>query len=328
MVMLFKFVRGFCCLLFFGLVVSLSACSTPPLSLTPILTARPPATLTQYVTQTPTHTPTPPRIPTAAPDLRPTPTPFMHTIVSGDTLLGIALRYRVETELILAANPGIDPNFLTIGTNLVIPLDEDSPLAAPTAAPQPVELVSPVCYQIQTGGEWCFVNVKNTTENAVESITAEIVLYDTSGQPVASRIASTPLNLLPVGENMPLVVFFEEPLPEETFPTVLLLSAFPVSEINSRYISLAELSFSPQITPSGLSAFVSGDIRLEESSEIPASRVRILAVAFDETGQIVGHRLWENTESILPGTSVQFELTVYSLGEKIERVSLLTESRP
>lgn len=45
-----------------------------------------------------------------------------HTVVSGDTLWAIALRYGVELSDLLAANPGIkNPNLIYVGEQVVIP---------------------------------------------------------------------------------------------------------------------------------------------------------------------------------------------------------------
>ena len=45
-----------------------------------------------------------------------------HSVVGGDTLWGIARRYGVELEALLAANPGIkNPNLIYVGQKVVVP---------------------------------------------------------------------------------------------------------------------------------------------------------------------------------------------------------------
>lgn len=52
----------------------------------------------------------------------PTPRKTVHTVVSGDTLWGIAKRYQVELKDLLRANPGIkNPNLIHAGEEVVLP---------------------------------------------------------------------------------------------------------------------------------------------------------------------------------------------------------------
>jgi LysM repeat protein len=98
----------------------------------------------KLVSQGETATPTsPPPPPTS--DVPPTPrytaTPLpsgaiVHTVVSGDTLFGLALEYDVPLEQIYELND-LGPNdLLTIGQEIVIAVG-DEPLASPTATPTP-----------------------------------------------------------------------------------------------------------------------------------------------------------------------------------------------
>lgn len=47
---------------------------------------------------------------------------LVHSLRQGETVWGLAQRYGVGTDAILTANPGIDPERLPIGTELVVPL--------------------------------------------------------------------------------------------------------------------------------------------------------------------------------------------------------------
>jgi len=89
---------------------------------------------------TPPPTPTPgahflmptPASPVSPPPYTPTPEMLIYIVQEGDTLYEIALRYEVTVDDIIEANDLSDPNALTIGQELFIPL----PLE-PTATPSP-----------------------------------------------------------------------------------------------------------------------------------------------------------------------------------------------
>lgn len=88
----------------------------------------------------PPETPTPPASPTlaATPSESPTPTPtptpqagdvWRYTIVDGDSLSGIAIRYGTTTEELLALNPEYAENedFVEAGLQMIMPC---TPIAA------------------------------------------------------------------------------------------------------------------------------------------------------------------------------------------------------
>ena len=115
----------------------LVACAGSPIEHTP----QPTQTLKLYhpATVSPTVQTTLPPLPTPPP-LGPTPTPFVHVVVSGDTLLGIAIRYGVSLDELLVMNPGIDPRILSIGQEIIIPSPGDESAGALLLTPTPVPI--------------------------------------------------------------------------------------------------------------------------------------------------------------------------------------------
>ena len=87
----------------------------PPPTPTPSPTPLPTSTPSPTPTATPTATPTPTQTPT--------PTPTIHIVRPGETLFGIAARYGVSAEAIMAANPSVrrSPRILRVGEQIVIP---------------------------------------------------------------------------------------------------------------------------------------------------------------------------------------------------------------
>ncbi len=108
--------------------------------------------VTIYPTR-PLPTPTPlPQIaaPTATPTVEPTPTPRVtqYVVQPNDTLWDIAIRFGFATlDPIIAANPGINPDFLSLGQIINIPgadfVPPPRPRPLPTAAPPQLQPLAP-----------------------------------------------------------------------------------------------------------------------------------------------------------------------------------------
>jgi LysM repeat protein len=70
---------------------------------------------------TPVPTPTPAPVVDPEADAGETEEPFFHTVETGDRLASIALKYNVTVDVILRANPDMDPNLIIAGQQLRIP---------------------------------------------------------------------------------------------------------------------------------------------------------------------------------------------------------------
>ena len=102
-----------------SLIIAPSATPIPPtLTYTPTWTPLP--TETRPPTQTPTITPTPPPTTTPLP-------PRLHTVSSGETLIGLSALYRVSVESILQANQMSPDQPIQVNQNLQIPWPTPTP---------------------------------------------------------------------------------------------------------------------------------------------------------------------------------------------------------
>jgi LysM repeat protein len=225
------------------------------------------------------------------PALLPTPTPFVHQVEADDTLLGIAIRYGLTLDQLLAANPGIDPRFLSIGQELRIPgPDGEAPGGLlPTSTPLPLPLVGTACYPTAGGRLMCLATLVNDTESPLEGLTAQITLLSPENQVLDSQLAYAPLNLLPPGARMPLSAAFDLPDEAEVRPRISLLSAFESLSADQRYpiTQLEDVLEMPDST--GASWRVSGRLDLAEAADDGAAiRAGVLAMALDSAGNVVG----------------------------------------
>jgi len=282
-----------------------------------------PVTPKAYLTGTPTLTPS---VPTPVSSLTlPTPTPMTYTVVLGDTLSGIAGRYSITLEALMAANPGIQPNLLTVGTKLVIPAAEaGAAQAIPTAAPVPVKQAR--CWPEITGGLWCFALLQNDFAETLENISAQFSLVDAGGQAITSQAAYGLLDILPGEKALPLAAHFAPPIQVPAEVRVQVLTAIRLLPGDTRYLPVMVENSLVSVEASGRSAQVSGKVVL--SGEGSARTLWVLATAYDAAGNVVGLRRWESTTPLTADAPVSFDFQVGSVGPGIERVEFLEEARP
>ena len=199
-----------------------------------------PLQLSPYHTLTPTHTDLPPDPATATPLPTATATPRFHIVEAGQDMYGIAYLYGISAQELIAANPDVNPNLMSVGQQLTIPAttsgqSEEGALPSPT--PGGVSLGEVSCYQAQDQSIWCFVAASNTLGAPVESISARIRIALESGE-VLTEMASPLLNLAPTGSIMPLSVYYNPQSSKLTGANAELVSALPVAGESQRYLSL------------------------------------------------------------------------------------------
>ena len=251
----------------------------------------------------------------------------MYQIQSGDTLLAIAQRYNITLDELLTANPTIDPNFLIVGNEVIIPTGEGSLAAFPLPTPISVALAEPNCHPTADGKLWCLVLVENTFSQTLENISAQITLFDSAGEQIAQKRANAPLNVVSVGEAIPLVVLFPAPIPENFSSHAELITALPLDSKSDRYLEI-----SIQIDKTELASNfgeVEGAVKvIDQEDSQPANQIWLLAVALDSEGKPIGIRKWESNRQVPPGESIGFHIPVFSLASPIAEIQVLGEARP
>jgi LysM repeat protein len=301
----------------------LAACTAqPPADLPPA----PTPALRPYQTATVSPTSTPPLQPVETP--LPTATPFTYTVQAGDTLGGIADRFRVRLDVLQAANPGISPNSMSVGTVLNIPSDPGNPEIEPSPTPVGAPIRQVTCHPSLEAGMWCFVLVENDGADPIENLAAQVTLYSPAGEAFASQPALSMLNVLPPGASLPLIVFFPPVIPSDVQPRVQLLTATRLLAEDARYLPAALENTLVSVDWSGQTAQVSGKVRLPADAAGPAGQVWVAAAAYAADGRVVGVRRWESAAETAPGSRLDFAFTVSSLGPSIARVELFVEARP
>lgn len=307
----------------------LTACARP---------TEPATTATATVPLTPYSTATQPAQQTAAPtaDLTlaetatalpsPTSTPRVYSIVEGDTLLGIAYRFGISLEEILAANPAVDPNFLTIGNQIILPASAQDTVTPAEPTPVPLTINQPDCLEDATGGAWCYAWVENETNIALENVIVQINLRMSNSTEPASELALTPLSLLLPGEKLPALGYFIQ-YQASAQAEAELVSALPISEVASRYLEHTIEIENILYGSTSDSAQIKGAV-IAGAGQVDARLVRIAALAFNQQGQLVGFRQVELDGPLPAGAQTSYEITVYSLVDQIVDVEVISELIP
>jgi LysM repeat protein len=305
----------------------LCGCSPPPV----VNTSQPTTTLVPYISNSATPAIPATRVPqefTPIPTLKPSPTPFIHVVQKDDTLLGIAFRYGVSMDDLLAANPGIDPRILSIDQEIVIPLGEDDPMTQllPTATPLPLHLSDVSCYLNQADSFWCISTLENDLEEPLEAVSAILTLQDENGLSIEAKTAYSPLNLIPPGAKIPLAAIFSDFTGEFAYALIRPSTSFPAQSVDERYITYELFRDVDEPAEDFKSWRIEGRLLSKDVEGRSAARATILIVALDEKDLIIGFRKIKITTSIDAGETVNFNTEVFSLGPEIKSVEVYAEA--
>ena len=264
-------------------------------------------------TPTPTSTPLPtstprPATPIPSPTVTPTATPIIYAVQSGDTLLSIAIAFETTTEIIQESNGIVDPRFLQIGQELIIPppeLNEDVP---PTSSPTPLPLEIKAINFLETGQGrlWGLGEVHNPGDVPVSEVVVEASLLDDSGLLLAQEAAFTQLDVVQPGQAVPFAILFDTPPSSFAQYQVVPVTGVPISD-QARYYFDLEI-FETQGRPVGLSGYqVVG--QLQNVGDIDAEAIRLVAVTYDAAGQMLAQRQADLAVTRLkPGAITPFEI--------------------
>jgi len=239
---------------------------------------------------------------------------------------GIAEQFGVALDHLIAANPEISANAMSVGTTLKIPSDPANPSGEPTPTPAPFTIQQIECYSTANYGMWCFVLIHNDFSDFMENVSAQVSLVDANGEVFGSQTALLPLNILPPNTSLPLAVYFSPNIPVDAKPHVQVLTSIRLLPNDERYLPATINNVLVQVNAEGHSADVSGQVLLNGSKA--ASQVWVTGTAYDDAGRVVGFRRWESKAGLSAGGSLPFEFMVSSIGGKIARVEFAVEARP
>jgi LysM repeat protein len=234
-------------------------------------------------------------------------TPVVHTVQSGDTLLGIAIQYGVDLGVLQAANGGIDPRSLQIGQQLVIPHSASGAIVEElTPTPLPLPLESPTCYETSTETLLCLGQVNNTLDQPVERIGLVVQLVQSDGTQLAEMETATEQIVIPSGQTAPYRAVFADGWQSYAGVTAVLQSADPAHQVNERFIS--------PVIEDEQGALNSGryvvSAMVRNPDQETADEMRLVVTLLNDSQQVVGYRVVQMDDSLPGGASLPIRVEV------------------
>jgi LysM repeat protein len=304
-----KTIRGF--FLAVALIV-LAACGK-------VITPQPTTETSPTRTSVPASTPTP--RPAATAPLTPpaatatstiTPTPIVHVVQEGETLLSIAFDYGVNLQALQAVNGIENPQLLQVGQSLIIPTGEEEAGAAPgvllpTPTPLPFDVQGIAFHDTPVGSLWCMGDIVNTTAFTLTNVQIHVTLFDAAGEQLAEADAFAAADLILPGERSPFGILFTTPPPGWASPQVTILRGEAAGALAASYVPVAVTDVDGQ--PSGSQFQVSGVVQ-NTSAEQAAGSVSVIVTTYDAEGLVTGFRQGkaELEGALAPGATAPFTL--------------------
>jgi LysM repeat protein len=314
-----------------GVAVLLAACGQV-ITLQPTPTPEPTATLSVDVvvaTLPPTSTPAP-YTPEPTPTPTVTPTPVTHVIQSGESLLGIATQYNISVAALQDANGILDPRFLQIGEQLIIPRPEEVEVAdagellTPTPTPLAAAVENVLFNETTIGGLSVLGEVWNNTGIPLEQVRVGVSLLDGAGQEIGKADGMVALDLVDIDERAPFAILFGETQGKFAQYRVYPLYAVP-AYVGSYYRDL-EVADIQSDGERYTSYTVTGRIRNVGPEE--AVQVQVVLTAYDPLGRVVATRKVEPDHNVVPvGGETTFTTVLAPAGGPVERVAAVAQGR-
>lgn len=297
-----------------GVTTAPTAVSTPTLS--PTATTTPTelmVTTTTVAEQTPTPFPTP--------TITPTPTPILYTIQEGETLLGIAIAQGTTTEAIMALNPEVVPEALSIGQVIILPPVTAVSAAAvngsDTAVPQNLTVSQIQTYETVVGSFWLVGEVTNAGEQAVENVQVALRFLNEAGEEVDTAAAWAANPLIAPGASAPFGVLLPQK-PSYAQVDTAVAQGNVVADFGERYLDfvIAEVALNNDEPAAEISGVVQN-----VGSETAVS-IQLIITLYDAEGNIVGFLIRPLADELAAGDEVRFTETAVSLAAPIEQVQI------
>ena len=276
---------------------------------TPMPTDTPWPTATRRATFTPV-----PATPSTTPTPTATPTPVIYTIAKGDTLIPIARKFGVTVQEIIDANGIDDPRRLSIGQEIIIPVQpqETGPTVVPTPTPVDLQIQGLAFHRTPLDTLWCMGEVSNISGQPAEEVQVQVSLHDDQGRLLASGAAFTEIDILPDGGRAPFAIHFTGPSLDFAQYQTRLLGGVPSTHLGPRYPDL-------KVTEDHGEWLDENNYRVRgqvvNSGQSEAEKVAVIITLYDDEDHVVAARTVDiAAEVFLAGAQAPFEVELTPLG--------------
>lgn len=259
---------------------------------------------TPFIEQT-TPTPLPP------PTVTPSPTPIIYLIDDGDTILAIALANNTTTAEILTLNPGVRPELLQIGQQIILPPPAPPLLSGTAATPIPLQIkIEQVqLYPTRSGTTWLIGEVVNQAGSWAENVRLSVTMLSSDGADLGQADTWIAPNLIPPGEKAPFGLLWPGVLPPGARPVIAISDgrglAAPGIGTDTRYVDFAVVDVQLNTEAAGLE--VSG--RVVNTGARPAGPIILVATLYNSEDLITGYFQLQLPAPLLAGDSSPFAMT-------------------
>lgn len=257
-------------------------------------------------------------IPTTTP--KPSPTPILYTIVEGDTLFDIAVRYQTTVDTLISLNPDLQPELLTIGQTLILP---EQSMPEPTIDASGDETYSISIddlsiYLAPINALWILGEVHNQGDQDVEMVQVNVALHDDEGQVVHAEQVWVATTIIMAHEKAPFGILVNPAPNNDVTPEASIISVAPVVDLGNRYLDL--IVDEVEIIHEGTRATISGMI--VNVGQMDVSEITLTATLYDEAGNVTGFYKSIMDHILGPEDTISFKFQVLPPGSLIQDYQL------
>lgn len=255
------------------------------------------------------------------PTLTTTPTPVVYIVAEGDTLFDIAALHDTTIEAILELNPGLQPELLGIGQELILPeqVRPDPTATANTPGPISITVSGLSVYRTSTNGIWIVGEVLNQGDRDLENVQVTVTLLNDGVQNVYEAQLWTATNVVAAGSKSPFGILVVPAPFIEVSPNAVVESAAPIVDLGNRYLDFEVAD--TKATVKGAQATISG--KIVNVGDMNATEVALVVTLYDDEGNVTGYHKSFLDESLATGKSAPFEIHVLPPGGVVHDYAFL-----